>query len=406
MARASDISLMLYLDCSRPAFLHRAASTRDIVAMDSKRRRVLTLAPEGDSDGHDPQAGASRSLTLAPEVDEPDPQPRAALELALEGSSEDGQDPLPVLAAGGSLALAAEEDSDSVGADEEEAPGRPGGVTLLCDVEDSDSEPSAERPGGAVPANFTSSGDGLLDTFSWPLHLWRALMAVFGVDRVIRQIGGCKKVSSFFAGVGTVDIALRMMEAWSRHTMPGPVPMQTKTAFCCDSSRECQTALRRVCPHACVFGDILGFVEVDKKKVLGKRRLEFERVERLIAKAKVRPRAECKAHPGNLCALEAVDIDVSGSPCTPWSSANRKRQRFGHPDAALILLWARIIRHCRPAVLLHENVRHFPLDLLETRGYEEGGVKICGRMPKMGGNGIEATLDPVMLILVRRRVDR
>jgi site-specific DNA-cytosine methylase len=62
----------------------------------------------------------------------------------------------------------------------------------------------------------------------------------------------------------------------------------------------------------------------------------------------------CSRH-GRSCQLPRPALDVSGSPCTPWSSVGHRGGRAS-PVTCLFLTWCQWARHVQPLVLIHENV--------------------------------------------------
>lgn len=61
-----------------------------------------------------------------------------------------------------------------------------------------------------------------------------------------------------------------------------------------------------------------------------------------------------------MCEFPAAQVDVSGSPCLPWSRASgQKRLGRSHPLVGLLVAWCAALRRRPVLVALHENVVGF-----------------------------------------------
>ncbi|CAE7832204.1 unnamed protein product [Symbiodinium sp. CCMP2592] len=125
----------------------------------------------------------------------------------------------------------------------------------------------------------------------------------------------------------------------------------------CDLSRACQNLLMGRSEH--VFGDIRDAFPT--LEMLGPDRPVAERWALAKRAAANVPRI-CRCHVA--CRPPPVTVDISGSPCQPWSRAGQKR-RWTDGRSDLLLLWAALMLKQEPPVILHENVSGFPTSVLE-----------------------------------------
>lgn len=68
-------------------------------------------------------------------------------------------------------------------------------------------------------------------------------------------------------------------------------------------------------------------------------------------------------HTGSPVAARPGDIHVAGSPCTDWSSMGQQ-QKLSGPTAAAFLVWTRWMLDNEPTIIIHENVKRFPVRIL------------------------------------------
>ena len=114
----------------------------------------------------------------------------------------------------------------------------------------------------------------------------------------------------------------------------------------------------------CVFSDIMDRLK-DVPKNATARELGFDRLRALIMGASVACVGKCARHGGWCQYRSHVALDVSGSPCRPWSRACRQERRGRqHKDIRLFLAWCAIMRSVRPYIAIHENVIGFDMALL------------------------------------------
>ena len=203
---------------------------------------------------------------------------------------------------------------------------------------------------------------GLATCFSWAILLWSTLARLLG-DRLLYHRLCCRRnnVGSYFSGLGTLEVALGMVAA----VAPSAIRARCwfEFAYACEKSWSLRQLLcqRTSC---CVFENLLdrlsGLLDNCSVDSLG-----FEGLRDVMLGASVVDVAQCARHDGSCKYPGRVALDVSGSPCRPWSRAlsagNRGRQ---HKDIVLFLAWCVIMRQTRPFVAIHENVLGFDKSLL------------------------------------------
>lgn len=231
---------------------------------------------------------------------------------------------------------------------------------------------STKRPGTALKIDaakrMRSAGGraghlpptlALAECFQWPRDTWRALRDMLGAAN-FHQIGRRPwVVSSHFSGLGTLEVAAHMVAR--AYGVFGSDRLNMSVPVRCEMSPALRSLL---CSRGdgCVFGNIL-----DRLQGIQASRLQggtFGAWRKEILAAPVLPGARCFRH-GGVCPVSRVDIDLSGSPCRPWSSANRITRGKNHQDVPALLAWCAVMRHDRPLLAVHENVRGFNASVLE-----------------------------------------
>ena len=226
----------------------------------------------------------------------------------------------------------------------------------------SSAPPHGLAPPGFAPFGFAAEADDLTFCFTWARRLWLILLSLFGQPLVLLRFFTVPlSVCTHFSGLGTVELALDMLAVQGTAILRAP--FQVHAAYACDSSPSNQAVLRKRLRGGCVFNDIfdpLGGIEPDGfccNDDAGRRVLCFDKAKNAIMRAPVLAVARCVAHKGP-CAPKPADMDVSGSPCTPWSRASHRTPlRRRHPAVAATLAWCKVLRERRVKIALHENVR-------------------------------------------------
>ena len=205
------------------------------------------------------------------------------------------------------------------------------------------------------------------DKHCFSLHdrLWSALKAYFGEDRLVEAFSRPhgRRIGSYFSGMGSVEMALLMLSASIHIAIRSSLTLQA--IFSCESSNTLQRLLLTR-GDGCVFTNILMHLDGVAQKVVVGKKYDFDYIRELVFAAKTCMACPCKQH-GGTCKVPAVDMDISGSPCRPWSRASGAgRLGRSHPDIVLFLAWCRLLLSRRTPVAIHENVVGFDIDLLRA----------------------------------------
>ena len=132
--------------------------------------------------------------------------------------------------------------------------------------------------------------------------------------------------------------------------------------------RGCQHVLHQRVGGACIFGDIMELVGSPGVGCAcsANGRLNYEAACEMLENMPV-PRAPCVSHKLP-CQVPRPDLDISGSPCTPWSRmVGGTHLRRQHPLVATLVAWCRATRALGVPLALHENVVGFDKDILTER---------------------------------------
>ena len=117
--------------------------------------------------------------------------------------------------------------------------------------------------------------------------------------------------------------------------------------------------------------------------------LDYDRAKRCVWQLGVVKAAPCTTH-GTVCLVPWVVLDVSGSPCPPWSTARRRSlvAPQEHPDTLLLLVWARVLREDRPYMAVHENVMGFQVSVMTDLVGDLYDIRVCCVGPEQVGFSI------------------
>ena len=184
------------------------------------------------------------------------------------------------------------------------------------------------------------------------------------------MLAGSIHVSTHFSGIGCAEQAVECVhkafqELLQSKVTAGAVANSSMLRFvsACDVSRSCQKLLMGRSEH--VFGDIKdAFPTLEMPgpdRPVAERWAEAKRAVATIAR-------ECQSHVA--CRPPTVTVDISGSPCQPWSRAGQRR-RLNDGRSDLVLLWAALMLKLEPPVVVHENVSGFPLSVLKDLMQEQ-----------------------------------
>ena len=217
-------------------------------------------------------------------------------------------------------------------------------------------------------------------SFSWPERVLSSLKRLFGEENVFSCLfGATRSISTHFSGVGSAELAIQMLATAGRHLFRAELSLET--VFSCDCSASCQAALKKRSPGKCIFANLLhrfggggggsapaifgseGSAPVLLAQHVREGQLDFRACGKALLSSPLSEGSSCKVH-GADCSFGHVDIDVSGSPCQPWSTIGKRKGRLDH-RTALIFAWLAWLRHARPRAAIHENVVGFDVKVLE-----------------------------------------
>jgi hypothetical protein len=198
-------------------------------------------------------------------------------------------------------------------------------------------------------------------SFRWAFVCVRALCEHMGPSSLKKTLlSQPVPFTTHFSGVGTVELAVHFLRAASREILG--MPLQLEWVAACEkkpSNRACLLASSSGESQGCIFGDILARSPVAAEhhaRAIAAGRANYAavwgalRVDGLLLDTA----GYCSRH-GRSCQLPRPALDVSGSPCTPWSSVGHRGGRAS-PVTCLFLTWCQWARHVQPLVLIHENV--------------------------------------------------
>ena len=173
------------------------------------------------------------------------------------------------------------------------------------------------------------------------------------------------RMSTHFSGLGSAETAWCMVPSWARTTV-GREPA-LEDGWACEKSRSLQRLVLARDDVTCVFADILDRLPDVDDELRKSSTLDYHRAKAIVMQSRVLGHAHCATH-GSQRPVSRIEVNVSGSPCTPRSKSRAVGPcgaRRGNKDILLSLAWCRIIREDRPGIVIHENVRGFDVNVLE-----------------------------------------
>ena len=215
------------------------------------------------------------------------------------------------------------------------------------------------HPRGEMHAKSQCRGhpvEGQAECFGWAEESFRILLHVSG-ESLYQKLGKKRwTASTYFSGLGTAELAMDMLRAAFPVFARAPFFLEAVSA--CEKRRSLQDVLLQR-TSGCVFGDIF-----DRLSGIESKTLPVGEFEKQLADCIVADGQYCLQHK-TMCRAPSALISIAGTPCRPWSIANRGVQRHSqHEDMKVFLAWARIMRHDQPTLIIHENVVAFDDRLL------------------------------------------
>lgn len=208
--------------------------------------------------------------------------------------------------------------------------------------------------------------DSLVFGFTWPARVLAALRHELGDNAILR--GLCcppqRKASTHFTGLGTAELAVDMLNFALAPALRAQGCLDF--AFACERSLALRRVLLQRAPSRCCFADLASrFIGLEDTVSEG--RLDFDRAVATVSRAGMMHAVPCETH-RSMCPVMGVQVDISGSPCTPWSRAvGATRLGREHPMTLLFLLWSQWVLSSKLRMAIHENVVGFDLELFHER---------------------------------------
>ncbi|CAE8637234.1 unnamed protein product [Polarella glacialis] len=201
--------------------------------------------------------------------------------------------------------------------------------------------------------------DALSRCFGWGFVIVASLIAKFGKPR-LQTLWLCKALllSSCFSGIGALEVALAfVVSAVLRHGLECHI----QTVSSCENVPLCRRLLSARNPSMHLFEDVLAHFPF-AERVRGQ---DAKAIQTILGSHPVELTVPCSLH--GRCFVREVHGDISGSPCTPFSSDGLRRG-VRDPNIILFIAWCLLHRALGAILLVHENVLGFDdallLDLL------------------------------------------
>lgn len=125
---------------------------------------------------------------------------------------------------------------------------------------------------------------------------------------------------------------------------------------------------------SCVFGDLTELYGHAEWPAEVREKIKFSQV------APMYGFMWCDRH-GRYCPLRQVTLDVTGTPCTDYSRANRARRGIYGDTFPVLLTWAQLVQRLQVPIWFHENVLGQPTEifnmLYDTTRYRIFEFQIC-----------------------------
>ena len=171
--------------------------------------------------------------------------------------------------------------------------------------------------------------------------------------------------STHFSGIGCAEQAVSLVaEAYrscafaeKSETALSRSSPSLKCVSCCEINVACQKVLAGQAEH--VFMDIEAAFPTIQVQATDSLEKKWKAVRAALAPQSLR---RCATH--FLCRQPLISLDVSGSPCQPWSRAGRGKG-MADSRSLLLLMWAALMLQLKPAIAVHENVVGFDTSVLQ-----------------------------------------
>ena len=243
------------------------------------------------------------------------------------------------------------------------------------------------RHGSGASATRVSDGglpevNSLTDMHNWPSHIIDRIDALANLDKHDGVSSGwadvytglaksCRTltVSGAFSGIETQAVGMaRLMSAF-----------QNKTSSVCQSPKHlwviewdkhaiAELLVHPSLQHACVFGDIAGFINPAFKQVCchltNNPHLAVDALQKVVVDGSlVTLRAYCQRHKKR-CRIRKTDLHFAGTPCTAYSSQGAGLKN-DDPNILHLLVWCALMVRLQIRAVGQENVSTFPTDMFQ-----------------------------------------
>ena len=233
----------------------------------------------------------------------------------------------------------------------------------FMDLDDIDApDETCLLPEAAVPPPLP---EDFSQPFQWAFATIEALLGLATVLTLRASLlGSDLNFATNFSGIGSAEQALKFVCSGTARFLGRAATWRSVSA--CENDATNQKLLSRLCPGTCIFEDMFGASVLSKElreRFKAKGLIDFDQAWEDILNAGLTENEPCLTHKGCRCARPQADIDISGSPCQPWSRIGRRAGRNSH-FMLPVLVWILWLRKAQPLVVIHENVPGFDVDLL------------------------------------------
>ncbi|CAE7296959.1 unnamed protein product [Symbiodinium natans] len=217
----------------------------------------------------------------------------------------------------------------------------------------------ANRIAGVNPVPDSTSS--LVTAFRAGVFMVEFLQQTFGAEKLRESLlNHANLFSSHCSGIGSPEQACDILQAALTATLGWPKRWQSVSA--CEINKACCAILEQKLPSDCCINRNIFDAFPGWDSSLGPSPTVLERWTALCSAWRPDIKLPCAAH-GGLCKQRRSNLNVTGSPCQPWSKAGRKQKtsdvRFNVTLAYLCWIWC-----TKPVVALHENVLGFHKNII------------------------------------------
>lgn len=155
------------------------------------------------------------------------------------------------------------------------------------------------------------------------------------------------------SGMGAPEMAASLLEAASLEALPFKVTLVCRSM--CDTSPLCRRILLSRGSRGCVHKDMFEFCPLWDRDTM----CPTEAMRRACRNNIPSPARFCERHSQECFPSRDLVLDVTGTPCPPWSRRGLRRG-LSDPRSAVLFAWLSRMKTARVPIGLHENVVGFP----------------------------------------------